>query len=92
MGEDDTSAVQHTRMRKVSWIHGTETKLLDDPRVVLRLFGRPRVNSFASRHISWPAMPSIKASPLKAAKMPTSPAPRQCIDATESRKRLPSSV
>ena len=71
MGEDDASTMQHTGIRKVGWIHSTETKLLDDPRVVLRLFGRPRVNSFASRHISWPAKPSIKASPLKAAKMPT---------------------
>ena len=71
MGEDDASSMQHTGIRKISLIHSTEAKLLDNPRVVLRLFRRPRVNSFASRHVSWPAMPSIKASPLKAAKMPT---------------------
>ena len=71
MGEYDASSMQHTGIRKISLIHSTEAKLLDNPRVVLRLFRRPRVNSFASRHVSWPAMPSIKASPLEAAKSPT---------------------
>ena len=71
MGEDDASAMQHAGIREFSRIHRAETELLYYPRVVLRLLGRPRVYAFAFRHVPWPAMPSIKASPLEAVKRPT---------------------
>jgi hypothetical protein len=71
MSENDASAMQHTGIRELGGIHRAETELLYDPRVVLRLLGRPRVYAFAFRHVPWPAMPSIKASPFKPAKRPT---------------------
>ena len=71
MSEDGASAMQHPGMREPGGIPRPETELLYSPRVALRLLVGPRFNAFASRHVPWPAMPSIKASPLEPPKRPT---------------------